>query len=83
MKDILNELNVILNTVAPEVKCGALSENTALRGDLGLDSLQLTLFAVGVEDNYDIRFTGDHVINTIGDLAEYIINYRKGLVEQR
>ncbi len=80
MKKMLHELRVILDAVAPEVKYGEFTENTSLRDDLGLDSLQMILFAVGVEDNYDIRFTGEPVINTIGDIAEYINNYRKGLV---
>lgn len=83
MQDMLRELRVVLASVAPEVRYGEFTENTSLRDDIGLDSLQMMLFAVGVEDNFDIRFKGEPVIRTIGDIAEYIINYRKGVVISR
>lgn len=80
VKNILTELTVLLHTVLPELpEDFSLTVESRLEEDLGLDFAGLTLFAVLVEDNYDIRFNGASGINTIGDMIEYI-SAEKGLV---
>lgn len=76
----LNELSAILTGISPEIAEMPLSEYTRLIDDLGLDKTRLLLFAVSVEDNFDIRFVGSPEIHTLGDVIRYIKNFSKGLV---
>lgn len=76
----LRELRAILVSISPEIADMPLSEDTRLIDDLGLDKMRLLLFAVSVEDNFDIRFAGSPEIDTLGDVIHYIKNYSKGLV---
>lgn len=76
----LNELSAILTGISPEIAEMPLSEDTRLIDDLGLDKTRLLLFAVSVEDNFDIRFVGSPEIHTLGDVIRYIKNFSKGLV---
>lgn len=76
----LKELRAILVSISPEIADMPLSEDTRLIDDLGLDKMRLLLFAVSVEDNFDIRFVGSPEIDTLGDVIHYIKNYSKGLV---
>ena len=55
-------------TAAPDM-----TENCSLKEGLGLDVTGLILFAVAVEDNYDIRFNNAEDIETVGDMIEYIL----------
>lgn len=77
---IPEELKAILTTISPETADMPLTEDTVLTDDLGLDKMSLLLFAVSVEDNFDIRFVGSPEIHTLGDVINYIKNYSKGLV---
>jgi len=77
---ILDELRAVLLCVSPEIADIPVSEDTRLIDDLGLDKTRLLLFAVSVEDNFDIRFVGSPEIETLGDIIHYIKNYSKGLV---
>ncbi len=77
---ILEELRAVLLCVSPESAEIPVSEDTRLIDDLGLDKTRLLLFAVSVEDNFDIRFVGSPEIKTLGDVIHYIKNYSKGLV---
>lgn len=76
----LNELCAILESISPEIAEMPLSEDTRLIDDLGLDKMRLLLFAVSVEDNFDIRFVGSPEIETLGDVIHYIKNFSKGVV---
>lgn len=72
--DMISELTVILKSVAPDsAKSRVLTENSSLKEGLGLDVTGLILFAVAVEDNYDIRFNNAGDIETVGDMIEYIL----------
>lgn len=88
MKKMLTELSAVLRAIAPEKLGEPITETDSLVGDLKLDKIQLMLFALSVEDNFDIRFTGSPEINTVGDVINYIEaylykhskNFGKGLV---
>ncbi len=77
---IPEELKAILTTISPEIANMPFDENTVLTDGLGLDKMSLLLFAVSVEDNFDIRFVGTPEIHTLGDVINYIKNYNKGFV---
>ena len=73
MKDeIINQLAVLIRTVAPEASGMALTAQTSLMEDLGLDESALMLLALAAEDEFDIRFSGSPELETLGDVAEYI-----------
>ena len=76
----LKELHAILASISPETADMPISEDTRLIDDLGLDKMRLLLFAVSVEDNFDIRFLGSPEIETMGDVIHYIKNFSKGMV---
>lgn len=78
--NILKELRAILLSISPEIADKPLFEDTKLIDDLGLDKMRLLLFAVSVEDNFDIRFVGSPEIDTMGDVIHYIKNFSKGMV---
>lgn len=70
--DMMAELMVILKSVSPSA-VEEVTEKSSLKEGLGLDVAGLMLFAVAVEDNYDIRFNDADNIETVGDMIEYIL----------
>ncbi|MDE6031236.1 MAG: hypothetical protein K2G32_06430 [Oscillospiraceae bacterium] len=70
--DMISELTVILKSVSPTT-ADNVTEKSSLRDGLGLDVTGLILFAVAVEDNYDIRFNDADNIETVGDMIDYIL----------
>lgn len=74
--EIINKLIFLLETVSAEIDLPKeLCAQTSLRGELGLDAAALLLFALAVEDEFDIRFVGSPVLETLGDVADYIYSY--------
>ena len=72
--DMISELTVILKSVSPDsAQNRVLTEKSSFKDGLGLDVTGLILFAVAVEDNYDIRFNDADNIETVGDMIEYIL----------
>ena len=47
-----------------------LSENTMLREDLGLDSIDMAEMTVRIENDYNIDIFEDGVVNTIGEILD-------------
>lgn len=72
MNAIIDKLAVLLCTVAPELSDRTFSAQTPLRGEPALDTSALLLFALAVEDEFDIRITGSPELETLGDVAAYI-----------
>ncbi len=70
--DMMSELMVILKSVSPST-ADNVTENSSLKEGLGLDVTGLILFAVAVEDNYDIRFNDAENVETVGDMIDYIL----------
>lgn len=72
MNALIEKLAMLLCTVAPELSQGTFTAHTNLRELPGLDASALLLFALAVEDEFDIRITGSPALKTLGDVAEYI-----------
>lgn len=72
MNAVIDKLTMLLCTVAPELLGRTFSAQTPLRGEPALDPSALLLFALAVEDEFDIRITGSPKLETLGDVAEYI-----------
>ena len=77
MENIIKTLAVILRTAVPDVPEDAVLTEATLIEELGLSEMDLVLFAMAVEDNFDIRFTGALKATTLGDIARYILEYPK------
>lgn len=72
MNALVEKLAMLLCTVAPEFSQRTFTANTKLRDLPELDASALLLFALAVEDEFDIRITGSPELKTLGDVAEYI-----------
>lgn len=74
--DIIKKLALLLETVSTEIDLDKeLCAQTSLRGELGLDAAALLLFALAVEDEFDVRFVGNTALETLGDVANYICQH--------
>ena len=68
----IEKLKEILNSVNPAVITDGVNQDTKLVEDLGLDSLNMMLLAVSVEDEFGFRFDDMPVFETVGDISLYI-----------
>ncbi|MBR6772322.1 MAG: acyl carrier protein [Clostridia bacterium] len=70
----IEKLKEILNSVNPAICTDGVSAETRLSEDLGLDSLNMMLLAVSVEDEFGFRFDDMPTFETVGDISLYIEN---------
>ena len=69
---MLEQLKTILAKVNKNIDMDAVSEETRLIEDLGLDSLSIMLFAMEIEAAFGFRFTEPVKFITVGDVCEYL-----------
>ena len=69
---IIEKLKEILGVVNPAIDTSDISMETKLFDDLGLDSLNMMLLAVQVEDEFGFRFDDMPVFATVGEICAYI-----------
>ena len=69
----LKELIKMANTSTPEV-LDTCSENSDLRGDLGLTSIGVLYLAISIENTFNLEFNDASFddFNTIKDVVDYI-----------
>ena len=69
----LKELIKMANTSTPEV-LDSCSENSDLRGDLGLTSIGVLYLAVSIENTFSLEFNDASFddFNTVKDVIDYI-----------
>ncbi len=67
-----NIIEIICNYV--DADPASITEESALRKDIGMSSLDMINLAVEVEDQYSISLPNSEVINinTVGELMDYI-----------
>ncbi|VTS15105.1 acyl carrier protein [Streptococcus porcinus] len=73
-KIILEKLQeIIMEQDAP--KNVILNEQTSLKDDLGVDSIELTEFIINVEDSFNLSIPDEDVekLTRIGDLIDYLL----------
>lgn len=60
-----------------DIDPNSLTEDTNIRTELGLNSLELVNIAVAIEDEFDVEIPDREVINieTLGDAAKLIEKY--------
>ena len=72
---MIHNLLSIINTVLSnrgKNSISRISENSHLRNDIGLDSLDLAELTVRIEAEYDIDIFEDGIVNTIGEILHKI-----------
>lgn len=72
MNTTLERLKVLFETVMPDVDVNEITEDTHLLTDLWLDSLNMMLLAIVIEDDFRICFQEGFTPGTVGALCAYI-----------
>ena len=74
----LKELIKLANTSNPEA-LGGCSEQSDLRGDLGLTSIGVLYLAISIEQEFEIEFTDSSFddFTTVKDVIDYIEKNQK------
>lgn len=74
----LKELIKMANTSTPEV-LDTCSENSDLRGDLGLTSIGVLYLAISIENEFELEFNDASFddFNTVKDVIDYIEQNQK------
>lgn len=80
-EDIFKELKELIkkaNTSTPEV-LDSCTEESNLRGDLGLTSIGVLYLAISIEQLFDIEFNDSSFddFNTVKDVVDYIERNKK------
>jgi len=69
---ILNELKEILILIKPSMDLSAVTEESQLVRDVGLDSLTILLLSLAVENKFGFKFEGKPKFETVGEVIDYI-----------
>ena len=70
--EILKELIDLIKELLPDVDTSNITPETLLYNDMGLNSLNVILIAVGIEDHFNITVEEDFKAQTVGDVCRYI-----------
>ncbi|EGJ27960.1 phosphopantetheine-binding protein [Streptococcus porcinus] len=67
LQEIIREKDALKNVI--------LNEQTSLKDDLGVDSIELTEFIINVEDSFNLSIPDEDVegLTRIGDLIDYLL----------
>ena len=75
-KDILNRLIKVMKKVCPKegLDYEKVKEEDTLKGDIGLDSIQIIVIALAIEMEFGIEFSNYDVntFKTVGNVVSYI-----------
>ena len=69
---IFEKLKKIFERVMPQVDTADIKPETVLTSDIGVDSLNMLLLAVSVEEEFDIKFEPSAKIDTVKDICDYV-----------
>lgn len=72
--DVFETLKEAIRQSVPDIDVEAVSPDSHLINDLGLDSLGIMMIAVIIEEEFGFDFEGDISFETVGKLCEYIEN---------
>ena len=71
-EEIFTELKAIIKLVKPNVDTEALTQQTRLIEDLGLDSLTILLLSFAIEKKFEFKFDGAPKFASVGEVMDYI-----------
>lgn len=69
---IFEHLKEILSEALPDIDLDAVTENSSLKNDLGIDSIETMMIAILIEDDYGFKFEDSLEFETVGDICDYI-----------
>lgn len=69
---IFDRLKEIFGRVMPQIDETNITMDSVLTSDLGVDSLNMMLLAISVEEEFDIQFESASNLNTVRDICEYV-----------
>lgn len=67
-----NKLVEIFQRVMPQTDASKITPESSLTSDLGIDSLNMMLLAITVEDEFKIRFSSDAKLEKVADIVAYV-----------
>ena len=71
MEELFQELKTVLNTVLPSVNTDNVTMNSDLRTDLEINSINMILLAISIEDHFGIQIDENFSPKTVGDVCAY------------
>lgn len=66
------ELIDILLRTAPDTDISKLTNETRLKADLGLTSLDFIMIMFEIQDKYNVTFTGEEAFETVDDVIRFL-----------
>ena len=75
-EEIFTELKAIIKLVKPHVDTEALTQQTRLIEDLGLDSLTILLLSFAIEKKFEFKFDGAPKFASVGEVMDYIETHK-------
>ncbi|MBE5945421.1 MAG: acyl carrier protein [Lachnospiraceae bacterium] len=69
---IFERLVNIFERIMPQVNTSEIKMESILTSDLGVDSLNMLLLAISVEEEFGIRFEQDAKLETVKDICDYV-----------
>ena len=69
---IFDKLIEILKRIMPQVDTSKITQESVLTTDVGIDSLNLMLLAITVEDEFNIQFDSTNELKTVGDICNFV-----------
>lgn len=73
-QEIFDSLKDLFSTVMPQIDMSAVTLESDLFTDLGMDSLSLLLTSLAIESRFSIRITPETRFVKVGDVVDYINN---------
>lgn len=72
-EEILAGLKEVLGVIRPKADQSAISYDTKLVSDLGIDSLSMMFLSLATEEKFGIQFAPDQApFETVGQVCDYI-----------
>lgn len=69
---IFDKLIEILKRIMPQIDTSGINMDSSLTTDVGIDSLNLMLLAITVEDEFGVHFDSTQELKTVGDICEFV-----------
>ena len=76
-EEVLPALKEILSVIRPSADLSAVSYDSQLTRDLGIDSLSMLLMSMAIETKFSITFENSAPFVTVNDVCEYVISHVK------
>ena len=70
---LFEELKALVPEVLPDIDTAKMTMTSNFKEDLGLDSLNMVVLAVAIENKYGFRFDATPKMDTVSDLIDYIL----------